>query len=230
MPEARKLEKISYQEMLEFSWQGAKVLQPRSVDCAMRRSIPLRVLSSFTEAPGTWVVDAKEILAPPPVTGIATNSNVSMFTLFNLPERSEVWAELLQPLEQAHVHVDMMVQNPSGEPGRANFTFTTGTDDRGLALGLLHEHQARLGFRRVVTETQVAQVAVVGMGMEERTSIARKMFQSLSEVGINPLVVATSEMKVGVLLPKGQAIQAIRVLHQAFDLENPMSAAQNKVA
>ena len=230
VPEARKLEKISYQEMLEFSWQGAKVLQPRSVDWAMRRSVPLRVLSSFTDAPGTWVVNESEILSPPPITGIATNSNVSMFTLFNLPESSEVWAELLQPLEQAHVHVDMMVHNPSDETGRANFTFTTGTEDRELALELLHEHQSRIGFQRLATETQVAQVAVVGMGMQERTMISRKMFQSLAEVGIHPQAVATSEMKVAALLPKGQAVEAIRVLHRAFDLETPFTAAQNKVA
>lgn len=230
VPEARKLEKISYQEMLEFSWQGAKVLQPRSVDWAMRRSVPLRVLSSFTGAPGTWVVNVKEILSPPPVTGIATNSNVTMFTLFNLPESSQVWAEVLQPLEQAHIHVDMILQNPSDTPGRTNFTFTIGTDDRDLALRLLNEQQNRIGFQRITTETQVAQVAVVGMGMQERTVISSKMLQSLSEVGIQPQVVATSEMKVGVLLPKGQAIEATRVLHQAFDLETSGFTAQNKVA
>jgi aspartate kinase len=223
VPRARKLDLVTYEEMLELASVGAKVLQTRSVGLAMRYGMPLQVLSSFEDRPGTLIVgdDAleEESMERNVITGIAHDKNEAMVTLTGLPDAPGTVAAIFAPLAEANVNVDMIVQSVPrrGEPSVLTFTVPTGS--LAHTVEALKRVQAEIGFEEILTETNVVKVSAVGVGMRSNAGIAAKMFATLADRGINILAITTSEIKVSVLLPEEYTELAVRVLHTAYGLD-----------
>jgi aspartate kinase len=218
---ARKLDKITYEEMLEMASLGAKVLQTRSVEMAMNHGVRVQVLSSFSDAPGTLVVDEDEIVEKEIVSGIAYNRDEAKLTLVKVPDRPGVAAAIFGPLSEASVNVDMIVQNIS-EDGRAtDLTFTVAKADFDRARTILEDRREALGFARLVADTNVVKISVIGVGMRSHAGVAQRMFTALGERGINIQVISTSEIKVSVLVAEDYTELALRALHTAYGLDAP---------
>ncbi len=218
---ARKLNKITYEEMLEMASLGAKVLQTRSVELAMNHRVRLHVLSSFSDATGTFVVDEDEIVEKEVVSGIAYSKDEAKITLIKVADRPGVAAAIFGPLSDASVNVDMIVQNVS-EDGRAtDLTFTVSRDDFARANALLEKKRGELGFERLIADPGVVKVSVIGVGMRSHAGVAQRMFTALAEKGINIQVISTSEIKVSVLIAEEYTELALRALHTAYDLDTP---------
>ena len=222
VPRARKLEAITYEEMLELASVGAKVLQTRSVGLAMRYNMPLQVLSSFEDQPGTLIVGDEKIeelhMERQLVTGIAHDKNEARITLTGLPDKPGTVAAIFAPLAEANVNVDMIVQ--SGRAGEtSDLTFTVPTAALAHSVAALEKAKAAIGFAAIVTDTNVVKISAVGIGMRSNAGIAAKMFETLAERGINILAISTSEIKVSVLVPEDYTELAVRVLHTAFGLD-----------
>ncbi|HYJ52031.1 MAG TPA: aspartate kinase [Allosphingosinicella sp.] len=223
VPRARKLDMVTYEEMLELASVGAKVLQTRSVGLAMRYNMPLQVLSSFEDLPGTMIVGDDEIedglMERNVITGIAHDKNEAMVTLTGLPDRPGTVAAIFAPLAGANINVDMIVQSVprKGEP--STLTFTVPNASLAHAVAALDEAKEAIGFAELITDTDVVKVSAVGVGMRSNAGIAAKMFQTLGDRGINILAITTSEIKVSVLLPEDYTELAVRVLHTAFGLD-----------
>ncbi|MBM3488068.1 MAG: aspartate kinase [Alphaproteobacteria bacterium] len=216
---ARKLNKITYEEMLELASVGAKVLQTRSVEIAMNHGVRVQVLSSFTDEPGTLVVDEGEIVEQEVVSGIAYSRDEAKITLIKVADRPGVAAAIFGPLADANVNVDMIVQNVS-EDGRAtDLTFTVSKADYDRAVQILEARRASLGFDRLVGDKNVAKISVIGVGMRSHAGIALRMFTALAEKGINIQVISTSEIKVSVLVAEEYTELAVRALHTAYGLD-----------
>jgi aspartate kinase len=216
---ARKLEKITYEEMLEMASQGAKVLQTRSVEMAMNHHVRVQVLSSFSDAPGTLVVDEDEIVEKEVVSGIAYSKDEAKITLVRVADKPGVAAAIFGPLTDASVNVDMIVQNVS-EDGRAtDMTFTVAKNDFERARKLLEDQREALGFQRLVTDPAVVKISVIGVGMRSHAGVAQRMFTALAEKGINIQVISTSEIKVSVLIAEEYTELALRALHTAYGLD-----------
>ena len=221
---ARKLDKISYEEMLELASLGAKVLQTRSVELAMRYKVPLRVLSSFdddiSEAAGTYVCDEEEIMEDNVVSGVAYSRDEAKITLVSVADRPGVAAAIFVPLAEAGVNVDMIVQNIS-EEGRTDMTFSCPTSEIARAQKALEAAKASssINFHCLVVDDLVAKVSIVGVGMRSHAGIAAKMFEVLAREGVNIRVITTSEIKVSVLIDRKYMELAVRALHDAFELE-----------
>jgi len=216
---ARKLDRITYEEMLEFASQGAKVLQTRSVAMAMSHGVRVQVLSSFTQTAGTLVVNEDEIVEQEIVTGIAYSRDEAKITLTRIADRPGVAAAIFGPLADANINVDMIVQNVS-EDGRAtDLTFTVGKADFEEATALLSARQTELGFQRLVRDANVAKVSVIGVGMRSHAGVAQRMFRALAEKGINIQVISTSEIKISVLVAEDYTELAVRALHTAYGLD-----------
>lgn len=218
VPRARKLERISYEEMLELASVGAKVLQTRSVELAMKEGVRVQVLSSFEDKPGSLVVDEDEIMEKPIVSGIAYSRDDAKVTLRRLPDLPGVAARVFGPLSAANVNVDMIVQN-IGADGSTDMTFTVGRADLPRALDILNKGQAELGFEALVADPDVAKISVVGIGMRTHAGVATTMFKALAEKGINIQVISTSEIKVSVLVGADYTELAVRALHTAYGLD-----------
>ncbi len=224
VPNARKLEKISYEEMLELASLGAKVLQTRSVELAMRFKVPLRVLSSFeddiSETAGTYVCDEEEIMEDNVVSGVAYSRDEAKITLVSVADRPGVAAAIFVPLAEAGVNVDMIVQNIS-EEGRTDMTFSCPTSEIARAQKALEAAKASgsINFHGLVVDDLVAKVSIVGVGMRSHAGIAAKMFEVLAREGVNIRVITTSEIKVSVLIDRKYMELAVRALHDAFELE-----------
>ncbi len=218
VPRARKLERIAYEEMLELASVGAKVLQTRSVELAMKQRVRIQVLSSFTDAPGSLVVDEEEILEKPIVSGIAYSRDEAKLTLRHVPDRPGIAAALFGPLAAANVNVDMIVQNVSAE-GSTDMTFTVGRADLARAQAILAELSDSLRYREVVADADVAKISVVGVGMRSHAGVASTMFRALAEKSINIQVISTSEIKVSVLVGAEYTELAVRALHTAYGLD-----------
>jgi len=218
VPRARKLERISYEEMLELASVGAKVLQTRSVELAMKEGVRVQVLSSFEDKPGSLVVDEDEIMEKPIVSGIAYSRDEAKVTLRRLPDRPGVAARVFGPLSAANVNVDMIVQN-IGADGSTDMTFTVGRADLPRARDILEKAQAELGFEALVADPEVAKISVVGIGMRTHAGVASTMFRALAEKGINIQVISTSEIKVSVLVAADYTELAVRALHTAYGLD-----------
>jgi aspartate kinase len=223
VPRARKLDTITYEEMLELASVGAKVLQTRSVGLAMRTNMPLQVLSSFEDRPGTMIV-ADEALEDSKmernvITGIAYDKNEARITLVGIPDRPGVVAAVFGPLAEANINVDMIVQSIP-RPGEASdLTFTVPTASLAHAVAELEKGREAIGFSEIITDTNVVKVSAVGVGMRSNAGIAAKMFRTLADRGINIVAITTSEIKVSVLIPEEYTELAVRVLHTAYGLD-----------
>lgn len=227
VPRARKLEKISYEEMLELASVGAKVLQTRSVELAMKQRVRVQVLSSFEDKPGSLVVDEDEIVEQPIVSGIAYSRDEAKLTLRRVPDRPGIAAAVFGPLSAANVNVDMIVQNV-GADGSTDLTFTLGRADLPRARDLLEKEQGSIGFESLLADPDVAKISVVGIGMRTHAGVASTMFKTLSEKGINIQVISTSEIKVSVLIPADYTELAVRALHTAYGLDGPEPARRGE--
>ncbi len=217
---ARKLDKIAYEEMLELASLGAKVLQTRSVELAMRYKVRLQVLSSFSDEPGTLVCDEEEIMEQNAVAGVAYSRDEAKMTLISVADRPGVAAAIFGPLAEAGVNVDMIVQNIS-EEGRTDMTFSCPVDDVARATKAIEgaKEAGEINYHALDADTGVAKVSIVGIGMRSHAGIAQKMFKSLADDGINIKVITTSEIKVSVLVDRKYMELAVQSLHDAFELE-----------
>ncbi len=223
VPRARKLAKIAYEEMLELASVGAKVLQTRSVELAMKERVRVQVLSSFDETtggalPGTLVVDEDEIVEKEIVSGIAYSRDEAKVTVRRVPDRPGIAAAIFGPLSDANVNVDMIVQNVSAD-ATTDMTFTVGRADLARAQAILLAHREQIGFIEMVTDPDVAKISVVGVGMRSHAGVANTMFATLASKGINILVISTSEIKVSVLIAVDYTELAVRALHTAYGLD-----------
>ncbi|WP_366654975.1 aspartate kinase [Fodinicurvata sp. EGI_FJ10296] len=217
---ARKLNKITYEEMLEMASLGARVLQTRSVEMAMKNRVRLQVLSSFSDAPGTLVVDEDEIVEQEIVSGIAYSRDEAKITLVQVPDQPGVAARIFGPLAEHNINVDMIVQNVSEDGRSTDMTFTVGVEDCQRTVDLLQGLQGDLGFARVVPDEHVVKVSVIGVGMRSHAGVANSMFRALAENGINIQVISTSEIKISVLIADKYLELALRALHTAYGLDN----------
>ncbi|WP_282076574.1 aspartate kinase [Epibacterium ulvae] len=220
---ARKLDKIAFEEMLELASLGAKVLQTRSVELAMRYKVKLRVLSSFEEQSdeaGTLVCDEEEIMESNVVNGVAYSRDEAKMTLVSVADRPGIAATIFNTLSDAGVNVDMIIQNIS-EEGRTDMTFSCPTDQVARAEQSLVaiKDQGELNYAELVADTDVAKVSVVGIGMRSQSGVAAKMFKVLSDEGINIKVITTSEIKISVLIDRKYMELAVQALHDAFELD-----------
>jgi aspartate kinase len=221
---ARKLAKISYEEMLEMASLGAKVLQTRSVELAMAQRVPVRVLSSFVEpgeAPGqgTIVCDEEEIVEKRIVSGVAYSRDEAKITLYGLPDHPGVSSAIFSRLADANVNVDMIVQSHARTQGSANMEFTVGKRDAGRAVEIVRAAQTEIGFDEVAVNEDVAKVSVIGVGMRSHAGVAKTMFGALAEKGVNIQVISTSEIKISVLIDAAYTELAVRALHAAYGLD-----------
>ncbi|MGG5886432.1 aspartate kinase [Falsiroseomonas sp. HC035] len=227
VPRARKLEKISYEEMLELASVGAKVLQTRSVELAMKQRVRVQVLSSFEDKPGSLVVDEDEIVEQPIVSGIAYSRDEAKVTLRRVPDKPGIAASVFGPLSAANVNVDMIVQN-IGDDGSTDMTFTLGRSDLPRARDLLEKQAEAIGYEALIADPDVAKISVVGIGMRTHAGVAATMFKTLSEKGINIQVISTSEIKVSVLVAADYTELAVRALHTAYGLDGPEPARRGE--
>jgi aspartate kinase len=221
---ARRLARISYEEMLEMASLGAKVLQTRSVELAMAYKVPLRVLSSFVEpgeAPGqgTIVCDEEDIVEKRIVSGVAYSRDEAKISLFGLPDHPGVSSTIFGALADANVNVDMIVQSKARTADTANMEFTVGKRDAQRAVEIVRAAQPQIGFEGVQVNDDVAKVSVIGVGMRSHTGVAKSMFQALAEKGVNIQVISTSEIKISVLIDAAYTELAVRALHAAYGLD-----------
>ncbi len=215
---ARKLSKIAYEEMLELASVGAKVLQTRSVELAMKQRVRVQVLSSFEDVPGTLMVDEDEIVEKQLVTGIAYARDEAKITMRRVPDRPGVAAAIFGPLAAEGINVDMIVQN-IGADGTTDLTFTVGKADLARAHAALDAGRAQIGYAEYTTDANVAKISVVGVGMRSHPGVANTMFRTLAEKSINIQVISTSEIKVSVLVAADYTELAVRALHTAYGLD-----------
>ncbi|WP_300298882.1 aspartate kinase [Ferrovibrio sp.] len=216
---ARKLDKITYEEMLELASLGAKVLQTRSVEMAMNHRVRTQVLSSFADLPGTLVVDEDEIVEKQIVSGVTYSADEAKVTLIGVADRPGIAANIFGPLSDAGINVDMIVQNISEDGKKTDLTFTMGRGDLDRAVQLLEKQKSSLGWAKLVPDKNVIKVSVVGVGMRSHAGVAHIMFKALAEKNINILAITTSEIKVSVLISADYTELAVRALHTAFGLD-----------
>ncbi|HZZ34489.1 MAG TPA: aspartate kinase [Caulobacteraceae bacterium] len=222
---ARRLARVSYEEMLEMASLGAKVLQTRSVEMAMAHNVPVRVLSSFVEpgqvieGAGTIVCDEEEIVEKRIVSGVAYSRDEAKISLFGLPDHPGVSSEIFGRLADANVNVDMIVQSHARTEGAANMEFTVGKRDAARATEIVKAAQASIGFEDIAVDEDVAKVSVIGVGMRSHAGVAKTMFKALADKGVNIQVISTSEIKISVLIEAAYTELAVRALHAAYGLD-----------
>ena len=218
-PRAQKLDQITFEEMLEMASLGAKVLQTRSVAMAMRHNVNLQVRSSFTDAPGTLVVNEDAIVEQEKISGIAYSPDEAKLTIQGLPDRPGIAAAIFGTLADSHINVDMIVQTAASEGQKTDITFSLGRGDLAKALEIIESGRETLGFDGVDAQDDVTKISVVGMAMRSQPGVARTMFETLAERGINIEVISTSEIKISVLIAAEYTELAVRSLHTAFGLD-----------
>jgi len=216
---ARKLDRITYEEMLEFASQGAKVLQTRSVEMAMNHRVRVQVLSSFEDVPGTLVVDEDEILEKQVVSGIAYSRDDAKVTLVAVPDRPGVAAAIFGPLAEHAINVDMIVQNISEDGKTTDLTFTVAKADLARTVKALEAQKKTLNFKALKPDPNVVKISVIGVGMRSHAGVAQQMFSTLASKNINIQVISTSEIKVSVLVSEEYTELAVRALHTAYGLD-----------
>ncbi len=216
---ARKLDKITYEEMLEMASLGAKVLHTRSVELAMNHRVRMQVLSSFEDRPGTLVVDEDEIVEKEMVSGIAYSRDEAKITLTKVADRPGVAAAIFGPLADSSINVDMIVQNVSEDGKTTDLTFTVSRTDLDRAVKVLNDNRGRLGFQELHPDPSVVKISVIGVGMRSHAGVALTMFRTLAEKGINIEVISTSEIKISVLIDEAYLELALRALHTAYGLD-----------
>jgi aspartate kinase len=216
---ARKLDKITYEEMLEMASLGAKVLQIRSVEMAMKHNVRVQVLSSFEDKPGTLVVNEDEIMEQELVSGIAYSRDEAKITLLRVADRPGIAASIFGPLADANINVDMIVQNVSETGDTTDMTFTVSKADFERAKQVIEGQRNRIQFAGLIADSNVVKVSVIGVGMRSHAGIAQRMFTALAEKGINIQVISTSEIKISVLVAEEYTELAVRALHTAYGLD-----------
>jgi aspartate kinase len=223
VPTARKIERISYEEMLELASLGAKVLQLRSVELGMKYGVPIHVRTSFSDAPGTWVVPEEVTMEKVVVSGVTASRDEAKITVQDVPDTAGVAGRLFAPLADANISVDMIVQNQSHD-GRTDITFTVPKGDRKRAVDMLQKHVPELvgaTAERVAFDDDISKVSVVGVGMRSHAGVAKKMFQLLAAENINIQLISTSEIKISCVIARKYAELAVRALHEGFGLSLP---------
>ena len=218
-PKAQKLDRITFEEMLEMASLGAKVLQTRSVAMAMRHNVNLQVRSSFSDAPGTLVVNEDEIVEQEKISGIAYSPDEAKITIQGLSDKPGIAASIFGELADNHINVDMIVQSAASEGQHADITFSLGRGDLDKALALINGAKSRLGFKGLDSNAGVTKISVVGTAMRSQPGVAKAMFETLAERGINIEVISTSEIKISVLIASEYTELAVRSLHSAFGLD-----------
>lgn len=218
-PKAKKIEKITYEEMLEMASVGAKVLQTRSVELAMKEKVRVQVLSSYSDEPGTLVVDEDEVVEQELVSGIAYSRDEAKVTLVGVPDKPGIAAGIFGPLAENGINVDMIVQNISQDNQSTDMTFTLPKADLEHAVATLESKQDDLEYKELRSDENVAKVSVIGVGMRSHAGVAQRMFNTLAEKGINIQVISTSEIKVSVLIAEEYTELAVRALHTAYGLD-----------
>ncbi|WP_374382618.1 aspartate kinase [Pseudomonas fluvialis] len=219
VPQARRLEKITFEEMLEMASLGSKVLQIRSVEFAGKYNVPLRVLHSFQEGPGTLItLDEEESMEQPIISGIAFNRDEAKLTIRGVPDTPGVAFKILGPISAANIEVDMIVQNVSHD-NTTDFTFTVHRNDYQNALAVLENTAREIGAREVSGDTKITKVSIVGVGMRSHAGVASRMFEALAKESINIQMISTSEIKVSVVIEEKYLELAVRALHTAFELD-----------
>lgn len=216
---ARKIDKISYEEMLETASGGARVIETRAVGMAMKHGVRLHVLSSFVDAPGTLIVDEGEIVEQEMVSGIAYSRDEAKITLTHVADRPGIAAAIFGPLAEANINVDMIVQNVAADGSITDLTFTVTNADLDRAAKVLEERREQLGYQDLISDPDVVKISVIGVGMRSHAGVAQRMFQALAEEGINIQVISTSEIKISVLIAEEYTDSALRCLHAAYGLD-----------
>ena len=216
---ASKLDKITYEEMMEMSSLGAKVLQTRAVELAMNYNVRIQVRSAFIDSPGTYLVSEDEIVEQQIVSGISHNRDEAKVTLLKVSDRPGVAAGVFGPLAEASVNVDMIVQNVSEDGKTTDLTFTVGQADLNLAVEVLETRKDEIGFHKIVADAELVKISIVGVGMRSHPGVAQTMFNALAKKGINIKVISTSEIKVSVLIDEEYTELALKTLHSAYGLD-----------
>ena len=214
-PHARKLARISYDEMIELASTGAKVLEIRSVEFAKNFSVPVHVRSTFTDVEGTWLINEEEGMSDVLVSGVACDRNEAKITLLKVPDRPGLAAQIFGPIAEAHIVVDMIIQNVS-EDGTTDLTFTVPKADHKKALAIVEKTARAVNAKGVKVDTEMAKISIVGVGMRTHAGVAAKMFEVLAREGINIEMISTSEIKISVVIQAKYTELAVRVLHEAF--------------
>ncbi|MGB2140992.1 MAG: aspartate kinase [Candidatus Puniceispirillaceae bacterium] len=219
VPKARKLDTITFEEMLEMASAGAKVLETRSVAMAMSHHVKLQVRSSFVEEDGTLVIEEDDDMEKQKISGIAYSRDEAKVTLVGLPDRPGIAATVFGALADSHINVDMIVQSASPDDSRTDITFSVAALDADKAVQVLEQQKSDLAFDRVIADTNIAKISVIGTAMRSQPGIARTMFSVLAEKGINLHVISTSEIKISTLIDADYTELAVRSLHDAYELE-----------
>ena len=214
-PVARKLDRVTYEEMLEMASAGAKVLQIRSVELAKRFHVPIHVRSSFEETEGTWLIEEEKNMDSVLVSGVICDRNEAKVTILKVPDRPGLAAQVLGPIAEAGIVVDMIIQNAS-EDGTTDLTFTVPRADYKKALSMVEKVASEIQAKGVAADANIAKVSIVGLGMRSRVGVAAKMFQVLAREGINIEMISASEIKISVVIDEKHTELAVRVLHDAF--------------
>jgi aspartate kinase len=228
VPKARKLDAITFEEMLELAGVGATVLQPRSVGLAMRANLPLRVLSAFEDKPGTDIVAelSGESMERNLIAGIAADRNEARITLTGVPDKPGTVAQVITPIAEASIQVDMIVHAATPDTGASDLTFTVPRASLAQAMAVIEGRKGEVGYDQLVHDDAVAKVSIVGVGIRSNPRLAAKMFEVLAERQINLLAVSSSEIKVSALIAEAELDLAVRALHTAFSLDEPESKGQ----
>lgn len=225
---ARKIDRISYDEMLELASLGAKVLDIRSVTFAKRYNVPVHVRSTFTETEGTWVVQEEKEMEGLIVSGVTYNKNEARITVSGVPNQPGIAAKIFTPISDADIVVDMIIQNQNPDGGKADMTFTVMRSDYERTLRLLQDVVTRIGAEKVQGDTNIVKISIVGVGMRNHSGIASTMFNVLAREGINISMISTSEIKVSCVIEEKYTELAIRALHDAFELDKSSLPAEEK--
>ena len=222
--EARRLDRITFEEMLEMASLGSKVLQIRAVEFAGKYNVPLRVLSSFEEGAGTLITYEDEGMEQALISGIAFNRDEAKLTVLGVPDQPGVAHLILGPIAEANIEVDMIVQNVAPDGKTTDFTFTVHRNDQRRAEEILQKVAGQMGAREVVSDARIVKISLVGVGMRSHAGIASTMFEALAKEGINIKMISTSEIKVSVVVDEKYLELGVRALHEAFQLDQPVTA------
>jgi len=215
---AKKISKVSYEEMLEMSSTGAKVLHTRSVELAMKNNLTLQVLSSSTNETGTFIVDEEELIEKEIVSGVSYSKNESKVTISGILDKPGISAQIFSLMNKNNINVDMIVQNISQDGISANITFTVNNKDHDLTISVLEKNKNLLNYKSISSDINVSKISVIGMGMMSQSGVAEKMFKTLAEKGINILAISTSEIKISVLIDEKYTNIAVKSLHEVYNL------------
>ncbi|MES9947568.1 MAG: aspartate kinase [Candidatus Thiodiazotropha sp.] len=223
-PKARRLERITFEEMLEMASLGSKVLQIRAVEFAGKYNVPLRVLSSFEEGDGTLITFEEENMEQAKISGIAFNRDEAKLTILGVPDQPGVAYKIIGPISSQNIEVDMIIQNISHDTGRTDFTFTVNRVDFKRARDILQQTADEMGAREVLADDKIVKISLVGVGMRSHAGIASKMFEALADEGINIRMISTSEIKISVVVDEKYLELGVRALHEAFELEKEVQS------